>query len=305
MENVIEKQYIPFDANFGRNNIDAGTLALLKDQRSPLETMAFVNGGLGNNLWGNPFMYLVWMWMMRWMNGNGEWGNGQGLANQLNNDANANLIIRAIDGNREAITQLASNLNCDFNTLNSAICDIKGAINQVAGEVGFTGEKVINAIQMGDANIISKMQECCCTTQRSIDAVNLNLTRMSYEDQLAVQAQTNQLSTAMSNGFNGLSQRIDAQSISMMQGFQGIKDLFTQQKIDSLQAQNAQYSNQLSQQAQTAAIRDLIDPIKTELANIQCVLPKQPVPAYPVSCSYPYINLYNNGYYGYNYGSCN
>lgn len=36
---------------------------------------------------------------MRWMNGNGEWGNGQGLANQLNNDANTNLTIRAIDGN--------------------------------------------------------------------------------------------------------------------------------------------------------------------------------------------------------------
>lgn len=30
------------------------------------------------------------------MNGNGEWGNGQGLANQLNNDANTNLTIRAI-----------------------------------------------------------------------------------------------------------------------------------------------------------------------------------------------------------------
>lgn len=39
---------------------------------------------------------------MRWMNGNGEWGNGQGLANQLNNDANTNLTIRAIDGNRDA-----------------------------------------------------------------------------------------------------------------------------------------------------------------------------------------------------------
>lgn len=87
---------------------------------------------------------------MRWMNGNGEWGNGQGLANQLNNDANTNLTIRAIDGNRDALRELATNLNCDFNTLNSAICGIKGAIDKVGCDVGFSAERVINAIQMGD-----------------------------------------------------------------------------------------------------------------------------------------------------------
>ena len=29
----------------------------------------------GNGMWNNQFMYLVWMWMMRWMN-RGEWGDG-------------------------------------------------------------------------------------------------------------------------------------------------------------------------------------------------------------------------------------
>lgn len=205
------------------------------------------------------------------MNGNGEWGNGQGLANQLNNDANTNLTIRAIDGNRDALRELATNLNCDFNTLNSAICGIKGAIDKVGCDVGFSAERVINAIQMGDSNIISKMQDCCCTTQRSIDAVNLNLTKMSYEDQLAVQAQTNQLMTAINNGFCNVGQQI---------------------------------GNQLSQLAQTAAIRELIDPIKKELSDIQCGLPKQPVPAIPVSCAYPYAG-YGAGYAGYSgCGSC-
>ena len=189
------------------------------------------------------------------MNGNGEWGNGQGLANQLNNDANTNLTIRAIDGNRDTLRELATNLNCDFNTLNSAICGIKGAIDKVGCDVGFSAERVINAIQMGDSNIISKMQDCCCTTQRSIDAVNLNLTKMSYEDQLAVQAQTNQLMTAINNGFCNVGQQIGNQTVAMQAGFQGIKDLFTQQKIDTLQNLNLQYSNQLSQLAQTAAIR--------------------------------------------------
>jgi hypothetical protein len=50
---------------------------------------------------------------MRWMNGNGEWGNGQGLANQLNNDANTNLTIRAIDGNRDAAPQISATYDYD------------------------------------------------------------------------------------------------------------------------------------------------------------------------------------------------
>lgn len=42
-----------------------------------LPWMAMMNGGMGgfggNGMWNNPFMYLVWMWMMRWMNRvNGE-----------------------------------------------------------------------------------------------------------------------------------------------------------------------------------------------------------------------------------------
>lgn len=34
-----------------------------------LPWMAMMNGGMGgfgNGMWNNPFMYLVWMWMMRW-----------------------------------------------------------------------------------------------------------------------------------------------------------------------------------------------------------------------------------------------
>ncbi len=33
-----------------------------------LPWMAMMNGGMGgfgNGMWNNPFMYLVWMWMMR------------------------------------------------------------------------------------------------------------------------------------------------------------------------------------------------------------------------------------------------
>ena len=55
---------MPEQNGFGNN--DLATLALLGGN----------GGGFGGNgMWNNPFMYLVWMWMMRWMNGANEWGN--------------------------------------------------------------------------------------------------------------------------------------------------------------------------------------------------------------------------------------
>lgn len=56
------------------------TTYIMPDQNglgnNDLATLALFGGGNGmgfggNGLWNNPFMYLVWMWMMRWMN-NGE-----------------------------------------------------------------------------------------------------------------------------------------------------------------------------------------------------------------------------------------
>lgn len=71
----------------------------------------------------------------------------------------------AVKGNEMAIGQLANNLNCDFNTLSSAICSVRSGVQEVAGQVGFSAERVINAINLGDANLTSALQNCCCQTQ--------------------------------------------------------------------------------------------------------------------------------------------
>lgn len=57
--------YIMPDQN-GFGNNDLATVALMS------------NGGFGGGNWmNNPFMYLIWAYMMRWMNG-GDWGNNNG-----------------------------------------------------------------------------------------------------------------------------------------------------------------------------------------------------------------------------------
>ena len=65
------------------------TTYIMPDQNgfgsNDLATMALLGGGGGfggfggNGMWNNPFMYLVWLYMMRWMNGNGDWGNNNAV----------------------------------------------------------------------------------------------------------------------------------------------------------------------------------------------------------------------------------
>lgn len=191
----------------GHENNDA-LIATLANQRNndPMATAAMMNGGM-NNWMNNPFIYLVFLMMF----GNRYWGNNDGvnncqldsLRNQMADNQNSNLLMDAVKGNNCAIGQLASNLNCDFNTLNNAICSVRSGIQEVAGKVGFSAERVINAINMGDANITSALQNCCCQTQQ-------NIIKMGYEQQLATCNQTNSILNAFNTTNSGLERGFSA-----------------------------------------------------------------------------------------------
>ena len=196
--------------------IDAGTAALLNNNNgwnSPLAAMAMMNGGMGMNGFGgngwlnNPFIYLIFLAMFGRGFGFGNNGNCcenaqiQALSAQMSDNQNSNLLMDGIKGNTNAISSLASNLNCDFNTLNSAICNVQSAIQNVAAQTGFSAERVINAINMGDCGIITAVKDCCCNTQQSI-------LKMGYEQQLATCNQTNTLTNEMTRGFSGLNYAI-------------------------------------------------------------------------------------------------
>ncbi len=154
--------------------------------------MAAMNngGGFGAGGWNNPFAYILFMMFMRNWGGN-EWGgcnNPQiaAMQNQMQDNQNSNLIMDAIRGNTTAIGQLATNLNCDFNTLNSAIQNVRAGIDNVAGQVNFSSERVINAINMGDCRMIEALNKCCCETQKE-------MLRMRSDTQLQMCQQTNTL----------------------------------------------------------------------------------------------------------------
>lgn len=292
-----------------RGGIDPGIAALMQNANKgfdPAALMAMMNNGNGmfggnGGWWWIFIIVLFWMW--------GGWGgNGFGRGNQAetnsdfarlaamgNQNNNTDLLMQAINGNKDAINTLSTNLNCDVKSIDTALCSIQNAIGKVGGEVGFSAERVINAVNAGDCNVIKAISDCCCTTQRSIDAVNLNLTQMNADNRLSICQQTNTLQNAITSGFNNLSSenatrfnilgsKIDAQTQIINDKFCQLEMREMQNKIDVLRDEkNALQTSAITQQ-QTQNIVNQIKPC--------------PVPAY-LTCN-PYGC--NGGFTGYGYG---
>lgn len=199
MADTIEKVYCTGDG--GNDNLAAALLARGRDN-DPATMLAAMNGGMGGG-WNNPFAYMMMLGMFRFMYGDG-WNNGQNgnvqraeiqsqidsLRNQMADNHNSDLLMGAIQGNNQDLKTLAANLNCDFNALQASVCGIQAGIQDVGGKVGFSAERVINAANLGNLNIIQQLKDCCCTTQQ-------NINRMGYENQLGQKDIIN----AMQQGF--------------------------------------------------------------------------------------------------------
>lgn len=198
-------------------------------------------GGLGNQQWNNPFTYLVWMMMAERMgfggpNGNGWGGNGNmgrgfdrietqnqfdSLRNQIAENQNSSLFMDAIKGNESALRELQTTLNCDFNTLQGAICDVRGGIDKLAGQIGFSSERVINSVVNGNSGIIAALKDCCCSTQKE-------LLKMQGDIQLQNCQQTNAITNA-----------INTVAVGQERGFSSLAFEAEKNKCDIIAANNA------------------------------------------------------------------
>lgn len=107
---------------------------------------------------------------------------------QLNNDYGRELLMQAIQGNRSAIDQIASALNCSTTQLQSAICNVQGAIDKVAGQVGMTSQAVINAVQQQGCEIGNQISSCCCNLSSLINQSTCQtqgmITQQGFDNQL-------------------------------------------------------------------------------------------------------------------------
>ena len=180
----------------------------------------------------------------------------------------------------------------------SALNTINASVNQIACDTKLSSQQVINAITSGNASLASELANCCCTTQRSIDGVNLNLTKMGYENQLAVCNQTNNLVNTMNSNTLSLRDNGTANTNAIIAKLDAMQNQALLDKIDSLREKNSTLVSQLSQEHQTATFGTMISqattPIVTKLNALQsdvdgikCKLPNT------VSVPYPQLSVYN------------
>lgn len=279
-------------------------------------------GGMGNNGWGfgngmngvfDIFALAIIANMFGW--NNGGWGGGFGggnnnglgfLANQLNNDSGRELLMNAItsqgEANRSAVQNLANMLGQDFNLTNSAIQNVQNALQTLALQNAVSTPQIINAIQSGDASMISAFEKCCCENK-------LLVTQQGYESQIATLNQTNQLGSQADRNTNSLLNAINAQTVAMNDQFCAARERDMQAKIDTQADIITQLRGQIDNANQTAQItgyvNSLIAPLQakvTEIADKQ--LPTVPVqwPQIQAVNTTPYMGGFN-GFYGNGFGN--
>jgi hypothetical protein len=293
-----------FTSLLGGNKMDPNLVAALMNGRNNQDQFGGANG------WWLWIIVLFWLWGGRGF-GNGFGGNGNdccanGLPAQLNNDYGRELLMQAIQGNRSAIDQISNALNCSTSQLQNAICNVQGAIDKVAGQVGMTSQAVINAVQQQGCEIGNQISSCCCNLSSLINqstcATQNMITQQGFDNQLRTLEQTNVLQSNINQGltnnreqattqFNILSAKIDAQTTLINDKFCQLEMREMQNTINQLRDERSAYQASALTQQQT---QNLINQLRPT-----------PVPAYP-SCS-PYQTYgWGQAFYGGNYGcGCN
>lgn len=209
------------------------------------------NGRRGDdyNSWmNNPFAYLMFLAFTR----NGGFGGNDNAAleairTQMQDNQNSTLIMSALgDGfnrNDFALSQLAQNLNVDFNALQKCCCDVQAAIQAVAGQVGFSAERVINAANLGNCNVIQALKDCCCTTQKLILEQGYQNQLAQKDQAFATQAGFDRTNTGLERGFSAVAFQAQQDKCDIIRANQDN----TQRIIDTL---NTHWKDELALQVQ-------------------------------------------------------
>jgi hypothetical protein len=260
----------------GSKGVDPGLLALLNQGRGSQDQW-------GGSWW---FIWIILLWFCWGGNGFGNrFGNGGGLPAELNGDVGREYLMSAIQGNGNAINQLASSLNCSTQQLQSALCNIQGLIANVGNQVGMSTQQIINAFQSGNQAVLTQLADCCCKNQTAIE-------RQGYESRLAscenmntltrtMEGNTRSLADAYREGFQALVAKMDVAEARRQQEALAAKDaeISTLKGEISQRNQNATILGNVTQQI--APIVASLQTLQGEVDKIRCSMPPTVAVPYP------------------------
>lgn len=214
-------------------------------------------------------------------------------------------------GNRNALSNLATQLNCTEGQIQSAISALTSQVQSVGNQVGMSGMQTINALQQGNMQIAQQLANCCC------------------ENRLAICQQTNALQSSINNVANGqergfanvayetqrqtcdIHNAIKDSTQTIVNGQQQAVMRELQNKIDSLREENSTFkssamTSQIVGQA-LAPVNSVLAGLQKEVAGIKCKLPETVTLNYSQATAVPncvaaqyglYANANANGFWG-------
>ena len=289
------KTYVFGNEGSTSNNGMLGLLApLLQKQGIDPNVLLAMKGNNGFGGEGGWFMWVIFLFfLIGWGGGWGGFGNNGrgGLANEINNDYGRGLLMDAIGGNRNALSNLATQLNCTEGQIQSAISALTSQVQNVGNQVGMSGMQTINALQQGNMQIAQQIANCCCQT-------NNNITTQGYENKLAICHQTHAINDNANANALMLRDTNQSNHLALMGKLDQMQTQAMQDKLDALREKNSALVAQISNEHQTQALQayqaQIITPVnaalaalQAEVAGIKCKLPNT------VSVPYPQLKTYN------------
>lgn len=204
------------------------------------------SGNNSNGFWGDGLWAIIILAMLGFgRNGLGGIGGGSPVVDgnwatqaDVRAAVDQQTLISKLDQQTYGLADATYSLNNTavngFHGVDTAICNL-----------GYN-------VQSGFNDIAHRLSDCCCTTQRAIDAVNYN----------------------MAKGFGDLGNVLCNQTRDIIENqnanYRGLMDYMVQTRMDALQSENADLRLKASQAAQNQYLVDQLRPT--------------PVPAY-ITCS--------------------
>ena len=215
------------------------------------EVPVVTSGNYNNNGWND------WSWIIGLAVVGGIFGNGWGFGNNGNRGGNCATTAELSAGfaNSEIMSdlndiilgqaQMQNFINQGFAGLNNTITTGFAGVNNAVCTLGYNQATLVNGLSR-------ELADCCCTTQRNIDALRYDMSRGFCDVVRAGQDNT-----------------------------RAILDYLTGEKIASLQAENSGLKAQISNDRQSKYLIDVLGPKCPQPAYV--VQPAQPV-TFPTNC---------------------
>lgn len=253
------------------------------------------NGGFG----GGNFMWIIFLFFLYpllrnggMFGGNGMFGGGGNgndcvgyVSNLANNQTGRELLAQAIQGNRDAISNLSNMLGCQIGDIQTVLGQIMSKVGDMACETKLSAQQVINSIQSGNAGLASQLASCCCDLKGAIKDVAIGTERGFASVAFETQRQTCDIEKA-----------IAASTAQIVAGQKDAEMREVTRENAALREKVSDLKFQVSQEHQTAAVAGMISqavtPIAQELASLKCKLPETVTLPYSCATAVPTNSLY-------------